>query len=301
MRLIAAIIAATTLAGTLSAQRGAPAAMQPQGAGPGGKGMVGLPTVEGKLPEPLTGVDIRQNLNSQLPLDVELTDQHGQTRTFGSLLRGRPVVLAFVYYDCQMLCNLTMYGLIRAMNAIPNLSAGKEYDIVAVSFDPKENPATAKRKLGDFSPRYRRGGLENGAYLMTGSEANVKRLAQSVGFQYAWDEKSKQWAHSSGITVLTPEGKISKYFYGVEYSARDLRLGMVEASRGRIGSPVDQMLLFCFHYDPVSGKYGMVIMTVLRLAGLATVLGIVAFWIFSYYQNKRRKNQHGTGIPAFSR
>jgi protein SCO1/2 len=301
MRTVAAIWALALLTGVLCAQPGAPAAIRPQGAGPGASGMISLPTVEGKLPEPLKEVDIRQNLNAQLPLDVELVDQNGQARTFGSLMRGKPVVLAFVYYDCQMLCNLTMYGLIRAMNAIPNLTAGVDYDVVAVSFDPRETAETARRKLADFAPRYRRGGFEKGAWLMTGTAENVKRLADAVGFRYSWDEATKQWAHSSGITVLTPEGKLSKYFFGVEYSARDLRLGMVEASKGRIGTPVDQLLLFCFHYDPVAGKYGMVIMTALRLAGVATVFGIIAFWIVSYYQNKRRKNQHGQGIPAFSR
>lgn len=283
-------------AAVASAQPGTPAAMRPMT-----QGMVGLPTAEGKLPEPLKDVSIKQNLDAQLPLDAEVTDATGQTRPFGSFLRGKPVVLAFVYYECRMLCNMTVYGLLRAMNAIPNLTAGKDYDVITVSFDPSETPAIATKKMEEFRSRYRRGGLDQGMQLLTGSEANVRRLAKAAGFQYAWDANTNQWAHSSGLMVVTPDGKISKYFYGVEFSARDLRFGMIEASQGRIGSPVDQVLLFCYHYDPTTGKYGATIMTVLRLAGAATVALIIAFWIVSYFQNKRRKNHHGERLAAFSR
>jgi len=283
-------------AGALMAQPGTPAAMRPMT-----QGMVGLPTAEGKLPEPLKDVSIRQKLDSQLPLDAEVMDASGKSRPFGSYLRGKPVVLAFVYYECRMLCNMTMYGLIRAMNAIPNLTAGEDYDVIAISFDPAETPAVSGKKMEEFRGRYRRGGLDKGLQLLTGSEANVRRLADAAGFQYAWDANTNQWAHSSGLMVLTPEGKISKYFYGVEFSARDLRFGMIEASRGRIGSPVDQVLLFCYHYDPTTGKYGAAIMTALRLAGAATVALIIAFWILSYFQNKRRKNLHGERLATVSR
>ncbi len=268
---------------------------------PSGEGQAGVSTVEGKLPEPLKDVSIQQKLDTQLPMDVELVDANGQSRPFKSFFRGKPVVLAFVYYECKMLCNMTMLGLMRAMNAIPNLSAGKDFDVVAISFDPLETPAIAAKKMGEFAPRYRRGGLENGLQLLTGSAGNVKRIADAAGFRYSWDANTKQWAHSSAVLVITPEGKVSKYFYGVEYSARDLRLGMIDASQGRIGSPVDQVLLFCYHYDPITGKYGMVIMTLLRLAGILTVGLIIAFWIVSYFQNKRRKNLHGERLAAFSR
>jgi protein SCO1/2 len=293
---VSTIAAFLLAAAAASAQPGAPAAMRPSG-----DGRPGIPTVEGKLPEPLKDVSIQQRLDAQLPMDVELVGPDGRSRPFKSFFRGKPVVLAFVYYECKMLCNMTMLGLVRAMNAIPNLSAGKDFDVVAVSFDPAETPAIAAKKMADFAPRYRRGGLENGLQLLTGSAANVKRLADAAGFRYSWDGKTNQWAHSSAILVVTPEGKISKYFYGVEYSARDLRLGMIDASQGRIGSPVDQVLLFCYHYDPTTGKYGMVIMTLLRAAGLLTVGLIIAFWIVSYFQNKRRKNLHGERFAAFSR
>lgn len=290
---IAALFLAAAVA---SAQPGTPAAMRPMT-----QGMVGLPTAEGKLPEPLKDVSIKQNLDAQLPLDAELVDANGQSRPFRSYLRGKPVVLAFVYYECRMLCNMTVYGLLRALNAIPNLNAGRDFDLIAVSFDPAETPAVARKKMEEFQGRYRRGGLENGMQLLTGTEANVRRLANAAGFQYAWDANTNQWAHSSGLMVLTPEGKISKYFYGVEFSARDLRFGMIEASQGRIGSPVDQVLLFCYHYDPTTGKYGATIMTILRLAGAATVALIIAFWIVSYLQNKRRKNHHGERLATVSR
>lgn len=290
------IAAALLAAATLSAQPGTPTAMRPMTGG-----MVGIPTAEGKLPEPLKDVSIKQKLDAQMPLDVEIVDASGQRRTFGSLLRGKPVVLAFVYYECRMLCNMTLYGLVRALNAIPNLSAGNDFDIITVGFDPAETPAVAARKMQELETRYRRGGIAKGTHLLTGTAANVKRLADAAGFQYAWDEQTKQWAHSSGLMVLTPEGKISKYFYGVEFSARDLRLGMVEASRGLIGSPVDQVLLFCYHYDPMTGKYGATVMTLLRLAGGGTVALIIAFWISCYIQNKRRKTHHAERLATVSR
>jgi len=290
---IAAFLLAAAVA---TAQPGNPAAMRPSG-----QAQVGLPTVEGKLPEPLKDVSVQQKLDAQLPMDVELIDANGQSRPFKSFLRGKPVVLAFVYYECRMLCNMTMLGLVRALNAIPNLSVGQDFDVVAVSFDPSETPAIAGKKMDEFRPRYRRGGLDKGLQLLTGSEANVRRLSKAAGFQYSWDANTKQWAHSSALIVLTPEGKVSKYFYGVEYSARDLRFGLIEASQGRIGSPVDQVLLFCYHYDPITGKYGMVIMTALRVAGLLTIGLIIAFWIVCYFQNKRGKNQHGERLAAISR
>ena len=296
MNRVSTIAAFLLAAAVASAQPGTPAAMRPMT-----QGMVGLPTAEGKLPEPLKDVSIKQNLDAQLPMDAELMDASGQSRPFRSYLHGKPVVLAFVYYECRMLCNMTMYGLIRALNAIPNLSAGKDFDVIAVSFDPAETPAVATKKMEEFQSRYRRGGLEKGMQLLTGSEANVRRLAKAAGFQYEWDSKTNQWAHSSGLMLLTPDGKISKYFYGVEFSARDLRFGMIEASQGRIGSPVDQVLLFCYHYDPTTGKYGATIMTVLRLAGAVTVALIIAFWILSYFQNKRRKIHHGERLATVSR
>lgn len=291
------LIAITLLtAATAAAQPGNPAAMRPMTGG-----MTGLPTAEGKLPGALQEVGIKQNLDAQLPLDVSLVDMTGQSRPFRSYLRGKPVVLAFVYYECRMLCNLTVNGLIRALNAIPNLTPGDDFDIVAVSFDPAETPAMARRKLEEFQTRYRRGGIERGTQLLTGTAQDVKRLADAAGFHYQWDDTTKQWAHSSGLILLTPEGKVSKYYYGVEFSARDLRLGLVEASQGRIGSPVDQLLLFCYHYDPATGKYGATVMTVLRIAGGITVASIIAFWIICYFQNKRRKNQHGERLATVSR
>jgi protein SCO1/2 len=284
-------------AAALLAQPGRPAAMRT----PHGEKQ-GEATVEGKLPGPLQNVRIEQKLNGQLPLDAKFTDVSGASVTLGSLLRpNRPVVLALVYYECKMLCNMTLSGIQRAARVIPNLSIGREYDVIAISFDAKETPAEAVKKQKEAADRSRRPEGAAGWHFLTGDEANIRRVADSVGFQYAWDESSKQWAHSSAIMVITPDGRLSKYFYGVEYSARDLRLGLVEASAGKIGSPVDQLLLFCYHYDPVTGKYGMLVMTILRIASLAMIGLIVLFWLVSYLQNKRRKNLNGDNIPVFTR
>jgi protein SCO1/2 len=290
-------IATLAAAAALMAQPGRPAAMRtPHG------DKQGEATVEGKLPGPLKDVKIEQRLNTQLPLDATFTDVTGARVTLGSVMsRNRPAVLALVYYECKMLCNMTLSGIQRAARVIPNLSIGRDWDVIAISFDAKETPVEAAKKQQEAADRSRRPEGAAGWHFLTGDQANIRRVADAAGFRYAWDENSKQWAHSSAIMVLTPEGKLSRYFYGVEYSARDLRLGLVEASAGKIGSPVDQLLLFCYHYDPVTGKYGMVVMTILRIASLGMIGLILLFWVASHLQNKRRKNVNGDNIPAFTR
>lgn len=225
----------------------------------------------GVRPELLKEVGIDQKLNGSIPLDLMFRDEHGNDVTLGQYFGSKPVILTLVYYDCPMLCTQVLNGLDRSIEQVP-MSVGKDFDVVTVSIDPTEQPTLAEAKQAVYLGMYNRPGAQLGWHFLTGEESQIKQLAASVGFRYAYDPDSKQYAHASGIMLLTPEGKISRYFYGVTYPARDMRLGLVEASEGKIGSPVDQVLLFCYHYDPHTGKYGLLISRVLQLAGLATVL-----------------------------
>jgi protein SCO1 len=240
----------------------------------------------GNSTEVLKKVNIEQKLGSQIPLDATFKNEWGQSVKLGDYFKGdRPVILTLVYYECPMLCNQTLNGLVGALEAV-TFSPGKEFEIVTVSFDPREGPETAAKKKETYLKRYRREGAQNGWHFLTGDKEAIDRLAQSVGFGYAWDEQSKQFAHASAIMVATPEGRLSHYFYGIEYSPKDIRLSLVEASSGKIGSPVDELILYCYHYDPATGKFAPV-MAVLRAAGVLTVAGIVAL---IFFLNKRRRD-----------
>ena len=233
------------------------------------------------VPEALKGIGIDQNLNAQLDLSLPFHDESGATVPLGRYFHGKPVVMAFVYYRCPMLCTLVMNGMLRAARAV-SLNAGQDYEIVAISIDPAETPDLAAEKKAVYLERYRRQGAENGWHFLTGDLSSIAAAARVAGFRYRYDPASKQFAHASGIMVLTPDGRFSRYFYGLEYSARDLRLALVEASAERIGTPVDEILLYCLHYDPRSGKYGLVVMNALRLGGAATLLAMGLFWLFMY-------------------
>lgn len=221
-------------------------------------------------PAILKNIGITQKMNAQVPVGVPFYDETGRTVTLGQYL-GKPVILALVYYQCPSLCNLVLNGIVRSARLI-NMTAGNEFDVVAVSFDPRETPEMAAAKKKTYVEEYGRAGSENGWHFLTGPEASSKMLADAVGFRYSYDSLSNQYAHASGIMILTPQGRVSRYFYGVEYPARDVRLGLTEASDGQISSPVAQVLLFCFHYDPTRGKYGLVVMNVLRVAGIITIV-----------------------------
>jgi protein SCO1/2 len=184
--------------------------------------------------------------------------------------KGKPVVLSLVYYSCPMLCTQVLNGELGAFRQV-SFNIGEQYEVVTVSFDPKETPELAAAKKQTYVKGYNRAGGEAGWHFLTGDEANIKRLTEAVGFRYAWDEQTKQFAHASGIMLLTPQGKIARYFYGIEYRPGDLRLGLVEASQDKIGTPVDALMLYCYHYDPATGKYGAVVMNIMRLAGVVTV------------------------------
>jgi len=230
------------------------------------------------LPAALQDVAIEQKLDQQLPLDLVFRDESGQQVKLGQYFGQKPVVLAFVYYDCPMLCTQVLNGMVTSLRVLP-FQVGKEFDVVTVSFDPRETSelATNKKKVYiNYLPEKMRPAAANGWHFLTGDAENIAKLTDAVGFRYRYDEATKQFAHASGIMVATPHGKLSRYFYGVEYAPRDLRLGLIESSANKIGSPADQLLLYCYHYDPATGKYGAAVMKIMRIAGVVTVLMIVA-------------------------
>ena len=226
------------------------------------------------LPNALKKVGIDQKLNEQIPLDVAFKDEQGREVKLGDFFRGKPVVLSLVYYTCPMLCNQVLNGMLGSFRQV-QFNIGEQFEVVTVSFDPRETPELAAAKKHTYAQAYNRAGVDAGWHFLTGDEANIKRLTEAVGFRYTWDEQTKQFAHASGIMVLTPQGKLARYFYGIEYPPKDLRLGLVEASQNKIGTPVDVLMLYCYHYDPATGKYGIVIMNVMRLAGVVTIALIV--------------------------
>ena len=227
-------------------------------------------------PAALRGVGIDQRLNEQVPLDLMFRDETGKSVRLGDYFGNKPVILALVYYRCPMLCTLTLNGLVRTMRVMP-FDVGDQYAVVTVSFDPHETPALAAAKKGEYLAHYARPGGAAGWHFLTGEESSIRRLTEAVGFHYNYDPQSGQYAHTTGLVVVTPQGKIARYFYGVEVSPRDLRLSLVEASANKIGSRVDEILLFCFHYDPATGKYGWEIVRIIQFAGAVTVLVLGSF------------------------
>jgi protein SCO1/2 len=247
------------------------------------------------LPMMVQGVGIDQNLNAQIPLELPFKDETGQTVRLGQYFREKPVVLALVYYECPGLCDLILNGLSHTMQEI-SLNAGADYEVVTVSFNPKETWQLAGAKKANYLEKYNRPGAKEGWHFLTGDAASIKSLTDIVGFHYKYDPVNNQFAHASGIMILTPEGKIARYFYGIEYKPRDFRLGLVEASANKIGSYADQVLLFCYHYDPTTGKYGMIVTQVTRALGTATVLLLGGF-VFIMLRRERRSNA-GVGRSA---
>src|ERR1043165_2521748 len=222
---------------------------------------------------------MEQKLNNQTPLGLLCQDETGREVRLGEYFRsGKPVVLTLVYYECPMLCNQVLNGGVGTVPAF-SLTPRRQFEVVTVSFDPREGPDLAARKKETYLKRFGRAGAGEGWHFLTGDKDSIDRLAQSVGFHYVWDEQSKQFAHASAIMVATPEGRLSHYFYGIEYSPKDLRLALVEASKGQIGTPVDALILYCYHYDPTTGKFALV-MSVVRAAGALTVVGILALILF---------------------
>ncbi|MBV9925376.1 MAG: SCO family protein [Acidobacteria bacterium] len=246
------------------------------------------PVPTGKSNEVLKQVNIEQKLGSQIPLDLKFRDEAGrEVRLAEYFAKGKPVALTLVYYECPMLCNQVLNGAVGAFQGL-QFTAGKEFEVVTVSFDPREGPELAARKKETYLNRYKREGAAGGWHFLTGDEASVRALADAVGFHYAWDEQSQQFAHASALMVATPQGKLSHYFYGIDYAPVDLRLAFVEASAGKVGSPVDALLLYCYHYDPAAGRFAPV-MGIMRVAGVLTVLGLVAFILYLRRVTRRRE------------
>ncbi len=227
----------------------------------------------------LDGVGVDQKLNAQIPLDLEFKDEQGRIVRLREYFGKKPVVLAPVYYQCPMLCTQILNGLVSSLKAVSFVS-GDDFEVVAVSFDPTDTPELANKKKASYAGRFGKKGVEQGWHFLTGQESNIKALLQSIGYRYKFVPETKQFAHPGAIVVATPGGSISRYLYGVEYEPRDMRLALVEASQGRIGTPVDSLLLFCYHYDPATGKYSAAAMNLIRLLGLATVAALGSFlWI----------------------
>jgi protein SCO1 len=281
--LLAALALLAGLAGTAAAQGG------------GGTGGVRYAPGEAASEQPmlLRDVGFDQRLDAQVPGDLLFRDETGAAVRLGDYFGERPLVLALVYYECPMLCSQTLNGLVSALDIL-KFDVGREFDVVAVSFNPKEGPGLASARKRAYTERYKRPGTEDGWHFLTGPPESIAQLTAAVGFRYAWDDKIKQFAHAAGLVVLTPEGRVSKYHYGIEYSPRDLRFALIQASEAKIGNAADQLLLYCYHYDPASGKYGFAAMTAVRLGGVATIFSMVTFWVVMWRREKHASRAGGT-------
>lgn len=237
-------------------------------------------------PPLLEQVDFEERLGNQVPLDLVFRDEAGETVRLGDYFQGKPVILTLSYYECPMLCTLVLNGLVSALRVL-RFDLGKEFVAINVSFNPRESPELAAAKKATYLKEYRRPGAERGWHFLTGDEGSIRQLTEAVGFRYAWDDKNQQYAHATGLVVLTPGGRIARYFYGVEFSPRDLRFGLIEAADGKIGSPVDKVLLYCFHYDPATGRYSAIALNSVRIGGVLTLAALVTFIVVMLRRERR--------------
>jgi protein SCO1/2 len=246
-------------------------------------------------PEALREVGFDQKLEQQAPLDVRLRDESGRDVRLGDYFGDQPVILSFAYYSCPMLCGLHLQGLASSLKPL-QLEPGKDFTVVTVSFDPRDTAELAVKKKAETLGRYERAGAESGWHFLTGDADQVKTLTDAVGFRHQYDAARGEYAHPAGIVILTPEGRVSRYLFGVEYPPRDVRLGLVESAAGKIGTLVDQVLLFCFHYDPAMGRYSAIALNSVRAGGVLTILGLVAFVGVSLRREavRRRAERNGT-------
>jgi len=283
-RLYRSLTVAALSAAAVCAQPGQPAPAQPSLSMQDGN-------LKPALPGALQGVSIDQKLDQQIPLYLTFKDEAGRSVPLSEFFKtGKPVILAPVYYRCPMLCTQILTGLESALKAV-SFNPGRDFEVVAVSFDPKDTPEIAAAKKETYLKRYGRANTANGWHFLTGDEANIKPFMDSIGFHYKYDPKTDQYAHASAIMVITPTGHVSKYFYGVEYSPRDIRLGLVEASANKIGTPVDAILLFCYHYDPATGKYGALAINMVRFGGAIFVVFGGLFLLVAFRKDIRQHKQ----------
>jgi protein SCO1/2 len=248
------------------------------------------------LPPNFNGVGIEQKLDAPVPLDTVFRDETGAEVPLRTYFSGKPVLLAPVYYRCPMLCTQILSGVVAGLRPL-SLKPGRDFEIVAISFDPQDTPAEATQKRQRFSHSYSSKAGTNGWHFLVGSQPSIQAIMQAIGFHYRWDPVNKMFIHASGVMVVTPEGRVARYLYGVEYEPKDLKLGLIEASHDRIGSPVDQILLFCYHYDPKTGKYGAVVMNILRLAGIITLL-LMAVGLWLFWRSDLRQHRTGQHKPG---
>ena len=244
----------------------------------------GMPS--GITPAELKKVAFEQKLGTKVPLDLPFRDETGRPVMLSQYFNGRPVVLALVYYECPMLCTQALNGLVKSLKVLA-LEPGRDYNIVTISFNPRETPSQAAQKKDQYVRRVGKTGTSDAWHFLTGTDASIRPLTDAVGFHYVYDEASDQYAHPTGIVVLTPDGRTSKYIYGIDHGPRDLRLALVEASDHKVGTPVDRLLLYCYHYDPAQGKYGLVLMNVIRLGGVVTVACLGAFFVVMWRRERR--------------
>jgi protein SCO1 len=265
------------------------------GPGSGGGSLVTGPAVAAAgRPAALREVGFDQNLGARLPADLPFRDESGREVKLAHYLGARPILLQLAYYRCPMLCPIVLAGLASSLKTLP-FDAGDQFEVVVVGIDPTETPEMAAQSKRETLARYGRPQTASGWHFLTGPAASIAALSQAVGFRYVWDEQSQQYAHAAGVVLLTPDGRVSRYFFGAEFSPRDLRLGMVEATGGRVGTVVDQLLLFCFHYDPAMGRYSATALGWLRVAGAVTVLLLGAFIALSLRRDLRGR---AAGRPA---
>jgi protein SCO1/2 len=240
------------------------------------------------VPPQLRNVRIQQKLKSQVPLDLKFVDESGASINLRQLMRGKPVILSLVYYRCPRLCSMTLTGLLKAVRVL-DFNIGQEFDIVTVSFDPLETAPLAAAKKASYLEGYGREGAGQGWHFLTGDQREILRLTHAVGFGFEYDTTQEQFSHASAIMILTPEGRVSRYFFGLEFSPRDLRLGLVEAADNKIGSMADQVLLYCFEYDPHTGKYSVAILNVIRVLAVLTVILLTVFVAYALRRDSKRK------------
>lgn len=267
-----ALVAAVLAAGWAAA----PARGQQMKGPPGGHNL--QPSIA--RPDLIKGIGIDQKLGAQVPGDLAFRDENGRDVQLKDYYGKKPIVLALVYYDCPMLCTVVLNELERTLKGM-GLGVGESFDVLTVSFDPKETPSLAAAKRAEHLKRLDRPGAENGWHFLTGDAEPIRRLTDAVGFRYAWDDVNKQYVHSSGLMVLTPDGKISRYFYGVDYAPQDVQFALQEASGNKIGSPSQRALLYCFQYDPRTGKYSLVVVRALQVGGVLTLLALGTFMVLS--------------------
>jgi protein SCO1/2 len=237
-------------------------------------------------PPPTKEVGFDQKMGGQVPLDLVFRDESGREVKLSSCFGKKPVILHLMYFECPMLCGMAIEGLLRSLRSL-SFDVGKEFDVVTVSFDPREGPELAAAKKANVIGTYAREGAGSGWHFLTGGEASIRALTSAVGFRYVWDEKQKQFAHATGVVVLTPGGKISRYFFGIEYPAKDLRLGLIDSTSEKIGGLTDQLLLMCYHYDPSVGRYTPTVTRILQAGAALTLVALVTFIVVMLRRERR--------------